>query len=359
MNIPYIITADRWTIFLDGKPITISKDSLRYSDITNAILNGDEEKARKLLQTSDEAFIVNNVNIASVDGLKIVKDIDGITKVSYNGYPLHGVLEQKLVSMWKAGCTDFTNYCAFLKKIFKSSTFRVRTELYSFLSYAELPINKEGNFIAYKAVDENYYSYTGNTETRVILGKVNSAGHILNAVNETIEIHAGDVDNDANVACSTGLHVGSYKYASGFMRAGGHIMAVEVNPEDVISVPKDSECQKCRVSKYRVLNEVVTDYKEPTVTVDSKGNVTPEKNKKRDIKKPASEELLKPENIQNTREAIDRNIRNHGGVTTIKQLCGSVGRKDNINTASMLEILLTLGFNVNVDNTAVGNSTVS
>lgn len=75
--------------------------------------------------------------------------------------------------------------------------------------------------------------------------------------------------------------------------------------------------------------------------------------------------MCSPANISKTREAIERNIQNHyvnredgtlspvflGGPTIIQgtniaQLCGSVGRKNKISRATMLALVLRLGYSV-------------
>ena len=50
-----------------------------------------------------------------------------------------------------------------------------------------------------------------------------------------------------------GFHAGSLDYAEGFGR-GGNLMIVEINPADVVSVPNDSDCQKLRTCKYKVVS---------------------------------------------------------------------------------------------------------
>ena len=61
------------------------------------------------------------------------------------------------------------------------------------------------------------------------------------------------VCDDASVGCSDGFHAGSLDYAEGFGR-GGNLMIVEINPADVVSVPNDSDCQKLRTCKYKVVS---------------------------------------------------------------------------------------------------------
>ena len=66
------------------------------------------------------------------------------------------------------------------------------------------------------------------------------------------------VCDDADIGCSYGYHAGSYDYAKGYASGGGHLMLVEIDPSDVVSVPKCSDCQKLRTAKYRVINKYET-----------------------------------------------------------------------------------------------------
>jgi hypothetical protein len=51
-------------------------------------------------------------------------------------------------------------------------------------------------------------------------------------------------------------------YAEGFGR-GGNLMIVEINPADVVSVPNDSDCQKLRTCKYKVVSLFKRKLEEP------------------------------------------------------------------------------------------------
>jgi hypothetical protein len=136
-----------------------------------------------------------------------------------------------------------------------------------FLEYKELPITDDGCFLAYKGVSEHYYSIHGNPKTVVVQGITTTDGKIFNGVGSKIEVKRRNVDDNRNNHCSFGLHVGSLDYARSF---GQRVVVVKVNPKDVVSVPTDYNCQKCRVSAY----EVVSDYEyeiESSVT-DGEGN---------------------------------------------------------------------------------------
>jgi mRNA-degrading endonuclease RelE of RelBE toxin-antitoxin system len=59
---------------------------------------------------------------------------------------------------------------------------------------------------------------------------------------------------DPSTGCASGLHAGTYEYAK--MYASGALLKVVINPRDVVSVPTDSDAQKLRVSRYRVVETI-------------------------------------------------------------------------------------------------------
>ena len=61
------------------------------------------------------------------------------------------------------------------------------------------------------------------------------------------------VCDDANHGCSAGFHAGSHEYAKSYASGGGHLLLVEIDPSDVVSVPHDCDCQKLRTAKYKVV----------------------------------------------------------------------------------------------------------
>jgi hypothetical protein len=58
------------------------------------------------------------------------------------------------------------------------------------------------------------------------------------------------------VGCHTGLHAGTWDYATTF--SGDTLLLVKVNPRDVVSVPTDCNWQKIRTCRYTVV-DVVTE----------------------------------------------------------------------------------------------------
>lgn len=232
----------------------------RMNSIMECIDKMDEEALIKLVSTSPEDIEkekeINRIKKVVKEYKNLCIDVfdDNTVEASYKGVKLPEVLVDKLNKLINKGYTAIDPYILFLENIMANPSDRSKEELYSFLAHNYLPITSDGMFIAYKGIDEDGYSRNGNKDVKVISGTVDSYGRIYNGNSgEIIEIRRTDVEEDASVACSTGLHVGAWEYAHSF---GNKVIAVLVDPRDVVSVPYDCNAQKCRTSKYRVIRDI-------------------------------------------------------------------------------------------------------
>lgn len=129
---------------------------------------------------------------------------------------------------------------AFLARLMENPSRRAVQELYGFLSNENLSITDSGTFLAYKAVRPNWTD--------------KHSGTFDNHVGRTLSMPRQAVDDDCTRGCSYGFHVGSLKYVDSFKDINDHVVIVEVDPADVVSVPKE-DCGKVRVCKYTVVGE--------------------------------------------------------------------------------------------------------
>lgn len=364
--IPYNTNGDTWTFFIPetGKIFTVFGNDARLQAIQEAVLENDETKLLELLNKDEKEYTMDTVreyvNSASFGNLKFEeKSVDGVTVrvVTYKTQVLPEILSNYLFNLYNEGCTNFEHYFKFLDNILNNHSERARNELYSFLASRHLPITDNGTFIAYKGVDTNMWSINGNKETRVLSGTVDKNGHILNTPGSVITVVTEDVDTNCHNYCSCGLHVGTWEYASNF---GSVVVAVEVNPADVVSVPLDCSCEKCRVSSYKVLQVLSDQFTTTDVKVDN--NVAEETNNTpRSGNKVGIAERIRSVGFSNMCDAIDHQIKRNGGKTTVRQLTKSVGRKFGLGDKAleMVCVLLHLGYIVDESEPAVGKRTVT
>ena len=203
-------------------------------------------------KAENESLLVSLMSLkAVVENYSVGQLSINSTGVVFRGKPLHSVDVDRVMAFLRDGLPfkPLANYIA--RKLANPSA-RAIMEMYNFLEHKNMPITAEGKIIAYKGVQDDYYSKHGNTDTVVISGTVNSAGQILNTVGQVIEVERSSVDDNYQHHCSFGLHAGSLEYAKGW---ANRIILVEIDPADVVSIPADSQCQKLRCCKYKVVGE--------------------------------------------------------------------------------------------------------
>jgi len=227
------------TVVLDGKSYSINAGN-------------------KLFMNALEAFKVNDWDafISFVNPEIRLKSLyasyEGIEVKDGNLYvfnePVHSTLATRVLSFLEAGL-DCVHLFKFILKLNLNPSKRAVDELYTFLEHRALPITDNGNFLAYKAVRDDYFD--------------KYSGKFINTIDAVLEMPRNKVDDDKNVGCSYGFHAGTIEYAKQFSGGSGHIMLVEINPSDVVSIPTDCEFQKLRTCKYKVVGEYEIDLTDP------------------------------------------------------------------------------------------------
>lgn len=316
---------DGCTVFVDGEQHSILADDFRYhklAEVWEDMDLTDDEREEAFRSILGETY----VNQLPED---FSEEDDG---VYWNGRRLHGCLAQKVQSMVDSGLTDFGPLERFMEKLFKNPRKSSVDELYDFLSYEELPITPDGDFLAYKGVQNDFWSLTGNRDTIVLQGKTDNAGRLFNGIGETIEVERNSVDDNRDHHCSEGIHAGSLDYASSF---GPKTVVVKINPADVVSVPTDYNCQKLRACKYKV----VAAYSERLVAPVVK------ENEEKQVLQPVS---VRQDTIDRIESYLDRKIDQGYREITVNQIKNSFGGGlTRPTSAEVFRALDNLGYSYN------------
>ena len=226
-------------LVLDGKDYSINAGNSSFSKALEAYNAKDWESF---------IYIVNpEIRLkslyASYEGIEVK---DGNLYVF--GDPIHSTIAKRVISFIEHGL-DCVHLFKFILKLNMNPSKRAVDELYTFLEHRALPVTDNGNFLAYKAVRADYTDkYTGK---------------FLNTIDSVLEMPRNKVDDNKENGCSYGFHAGSVDYAKDFMNADGHLMLVEINPADVVSIPTDCQYQKLRTCKYKVVGEYEIDLNDP------------------------------------------------------------------------------------------------
>ena len=229
--IPYILTNDSLTVIIDGKSLTMNRDNPSFRSATQALQDEDYEKVEQMFDIPKAVINFAEGNVSISDGV-----------LTYKGEQVHNYCVDKILQFMTEGL-PYKPVVRFFDKLMSNPSRRAVQELYSFLEHKAMPITPDGNFLAYKGVREDYTDWY--------------SGNFSNKVGETLEMVRNNVCDDAQIGCSHGFHAGSLEYAESFGN-GGHLMVVEIDPQDVVSVPNDCDCQKLRTCKYKVVDHFKT-----------------------------------------------------------------------------------------------------
>ena len=173
----------------------------------------------------------------------------GIVKV--DGKKIPEVLEKKIVEFYEQGLPLYP-IINFYRNMLKNPSEESRKDLFTFLMKNSIPLTEKGMFRAYKKVRSDFTdSYTGKID---------------NSVGKVVTMPRDKVDSDRTVTCSHGLHVASWNYAQDYR--GEVLLEIQINPQDVVSVPIDYNNAKMRVCKYKVIR-VVEQPNENLLVVDT------------------------------------------------------------------------------------------
>ena len=167
-------------------------------------------------------------------------EVDG--GITFRGEPVGPVMQRRVTEARELGL-PLEPFEKFLIKLDQNPSYNSRQQLLGFLNACDLPITDTGDFIAYKAVRDDFFDkHTGTVEY---------------AIGSVVEMPRSEVDDNPEHTCSKGLHVCS----KGYGRYAERLLIVYVNPADVVSVPTDYNNAKMRVCRLTV-GEEIKDFKE-------------------------------------------------------------------------------------------------
>lgn len=233
-------------IFPDGEVVPVGKDHASFREITQLLLDeAPEEQIRALLNP------VKSI-ITRFQRLSERVTTDGVN-LFFDGDVLHDSLADYILKLIREesegnSSVSWRPFVNFLEKLAQNPSQESRESLFDFVTHWGLTIRENGDFIAYKGVQDDFRSRRSGP---AIVNNVRMNGYVPNKPGNLIEIERSYVDADRSNACGQGLHAGTYDYASWW---GTKIMAVAINPRDVVAVPRN-EVTKLRVSRYEVLTE--------------------------------------------------------------------------------------------------------
>lgn len=240
MSIPFIVGTDRNS----GKPYLVVTVNSRttpvpsthpfYNEIYEAVKVGDSAAVLKYLDSKRTIVEQSNSAIELKNGV-----------LYYKGEALRSYVAQKIVGLYREGF-NIKPLVNFLERLMQNPSKRAVDELYGFLEQSQLPITEDGHFIAYKMIRGDYTDiYSGTMD---------------NSVGTVVEMPRNRVDENKGRTCSDGLHFASLYYVTnghyGSRDRGNRLVAVKIDPADVVSIPSDYNNSKGRACRYLILEEL-------------------------------------------------------------------------------------------------------
>lgn len=233
-----IISDEGITTIINGKPYQVRNEHPNYEKILKTLKSKDGDEFLRLYNP-----VLPKVK-PSKDFTVVESLVVGHGQVTYNGTPLHNSVTYRLIALQEQG-HDTAPLAKFLVKLLKNPSAWCVEALYKFLESKGLPIDENGDCLAYKVVDENWMD--------------KYSGKFSNTIGSIHQIPRNTVDDDRTKECSYGFHVGDLNYSgpNGSYRSSpsDKTLIVKFSPEDVVAIPAEANAHKIRVAKYQVVSE--------------------------------------------------------------------------------------------------------
>lgn len=262
-------------ILSNGNVLGVNRDDPQFEaldkireEIIGGVLSLDDAE-EKITDLFSEGGIHDVAEKMTALSEKISTDGEAIY---YNGERLDGVAEDEIIAIMHRG-GNYGPVVKFVERVYDNVSKYVRDQLFGWLKAFSnddpsnpFHLTEDGKIIGYKG--------TGIGEDGVTPVSVHFAsgpvGYVdVKAPGETeftryegrqipypfgcvAKMDRRDCNDNPNEGCSSGLHVGTWGYASAWGK-NGYVLTVEVDPVDVVSVPADSGFQKLRACQFQVV----------------------------------------------------------------------------------------------------------
>lgn len=248
-----------WHVTVENRPVIFDPTHPEYINLVECVKTGDAEEFIRLLETGHTIENWSEGDFRFVDGF-----------LFYDDEPVRKVITGRIVQMLKEGW-DHKPMLKFLENLYENVSHRAVNEFYDWIQHKGLAITPDGCILGYKGVAV----YSG-PEQDDLDGNPLKEGDLVdrytgfshrNNVGDAPAMKRRKVDDNCNNGCGSGLHAGTFEYASGWAGSDGKVVLVKIDPRDVVSIPTDCDFQKLRCRTYEVV-DVARDIIETAVVDD-------------------------------------------------------------------------------------------
>lgn len=240
MKIAYTMTPTSVNVIVDNRMRTINDTHVNWRSVVGALRHPESFSIEDFKSLIDIPAFIAKMSFGAVQ----IND----TTVLYKNEEMKGVLVKRMLAMMADGF-DITPLMKFMHKLQENPLESAREELYLWLETSNLPITPDGNFLAFKKVDDDYNSFHNLPD----------GSKLSNKIGNRVSMPREKVDTNRRNTCSVGLHFCSYDYLSFYDGSSGHVVICEIDPADVVAIPHDYNNQKGRTWNYLVVGEVPQD----------------------------------------------------------------------------------------------------
>ena len=234
MQVSYILKSNgTLSIMIDGKMKSVENTHLNYDTIIDKINREDYDGILELI----DLITAVKENLATRESQFVLE----CGHIQYKGEPLNDFMSGRIIDMMSEN-HNLGYLEKFIDNLYQNPSYRAVNSLYEFLEHGGIPINSNGNFLVYKKVRKNYMDI--------------HSGTFDNSIGQVCSMPRFKVDENPDNTCSYGLHVCSFDYLPHFGGGFDRVVICEVNPKDVVAIPKDYNNTKMRVCEYTVIGEL-------------------------------------------------------------------------------------------------------
>ena len=248
-----------WHVTVENRPVIFDPTHPEYISLVECVKTGDAEEFIRLLETGHTIENWSEGDFRCLGGF-----------LFYDDEPVRKVITGRIVQMLKEGW-DHKPMLKFIENLYENVSHRAVNEFYDWIQHKGLAITPDGCILGYKGV--TVYSgpeqddLDGNTlKEGDLVDRYTGVSH-RNNVGDAPAMKRRKVDDNCNNGCGSGLHAGTFEYASGWAGSDGKVVLVKIDPRDVVSIPTDCDFQKLRCRTYEVV-DVARDIIETAVVDD-------------------------------------------------------------------------------------------
>lgn len=231
---PYTLTPTSLNVLFGGRMRTINNTHAKFDRAVDLVKTVAAIGPAQVAMDELEEILDIRKFVARITHGRVQVGAD---EVRIDGRPAHGYAVTRLLEMIRADF-DVTPMVKFIDKLQSNPTADVREDMWKWLEAGGMPLCEDGDFIAFKKVNEDFYDFHSES--------------VFHGVGTPVSMPRELCDDNRNNTCSRGLHFCSYEYLDGYKGSRGHVLVLKIDPANVVAIPREYSLSKGRACAYYV-----------------------------------------------------------------------------------------------------------